>query len=430
MRSLQLSDTPLKDAKQPSIQRLNRLPIILVVSLVVAFFAIIIYSLASRGLRFHDDRGIDTASNSSASPYADQMKRGISNGIIGEPDQDILLPAPILPKAPEPVEKEPVTPAAPTIHTQSRIKDEDDWLAGLKREENEQYLRELHRQKLARLQAKNTAFDSPLAVDIRTSAPATPQPNTAIGQEATVRHHPSMPDVQAIQPHFEAQDPDFNDQSGKSAFINQNIKKNGYLSNRVSPRSSPFELKKGSVIPATLITGINSDLPGRIIAQVSRHIFDSATGHELLIPQGTRLFGRYDSSLSFNQSRVLVVWTDIIFPDGSTLQIDGMAGTDTEGYGGFSDKINRHSLRTFGSAALLALIGTGIDMAALESSTAVTQNTATDAARRNFAETFGRVVERSIDKNMRVQPTLDIRPGYQFNVLVDQDIVFPSRYHG
>lgn len=145
-----------------------------------------------------------------------------------------------------------------------------------------------------------------------------------------------------------------------------------------------------------MITGINSDLPGRITAQVSQNVYDSATGHRLLIPQGTKLFGRYDSKVSFGQSRVLVVWTDIIFPNGSTLQIGGMSGTDAQGYSGFRDKVDRKWLQTFGSAILIAVIGTGIDMAVPESSTLATQDTASDAARRNFAETFGRVADRTI----------------------------------
>ena len=176
------------------------------------------------------------------------------------------------------------------------------------------------------------------------------------------------------------------------------------------PQQSRYELKRGSVIPATLITGINSDLPGRITAQVSQNVYDSATGHYLLVPQGTKLLGRYDNKVSFGQSRVLVVWTDMIFPNGSTLQLVAMAGTDAEGYGGFTDKVDRHYLRTFGSAVLLAIVGTGIDMAVPESSTLATQDTASDAARRNFAETFGRVAKRTISKNLDIQPTLRIRP--------------------
>ena len=190
---------------------------------------------------------------------------------------------------------------------------------------------------------------------------------------------------------------------------------------------SPYELKRGSVIPATLVTGINSDLPGRITAQVSQNVYDSATGRHLLIPQGSKLFGRYDSNVSFGQNRVLVVWTDIIFPNGSTLQIGGMAGTDAAGYGGFKHRVNNHYLRTFGSAVLVALIGAGTDMMISQDRNAFgTANSAEDAARRSFAETFGRMSEQTVSRNLNVQPTLEIRPGYRFNVLVDQDIVFPG----
>ncbi|CDN57607.1 Putative conjugal transfer protein TrbI (plasmid) [Neorhizobium galegae bv. officinalis bv. officinalis str. HAMBI 1141] len=162
------------------------------------------------------------------------------------------------------------------------------------------------------------------------------------------------------------QNVDPNGQSSKEDFFNADLKDLGYLSNTVVPQQSLYELKRGTVIPATLITGITSDLHGRITAQVSRNVYDCATGHRLLIPQGTKLFGRYDSKVSFGQSRVLVVWSDIIFPNGSTLQIGGMAGTDAQGYGGFGNKVNNHYLKTFGSSVMSALIGTGIDMAVPE----------------------------------------------------------------
>jgi type IV secretion system protein VirB10 len=125
---------------------------------------------------------------------------------------------------------------------------------------------------------------------------------------------------------------------------------------------------------------------------------------------------------------VLVIWTDLIFPNGSTLQIGGMAGVDAQGYGGFRDQVDNKYLQTFGSAILIALIGTGIDMAVPESSTLATQDTASDAARRNFAESFGRVADQTISRNLNVQPTLTIRPGYGFNIIVEQDIVFPGAY--
>ncbi|MGE3365612.1 MAG: IncP-type conjugal transfer protein TrbI, partial [Rhizobiaceae bacterium] len=222
-----------------------------------------------------------------------------------------------------------------------------------------------------------------------------------------------------------------NGQKSKGEFFNEDLKELGYLPNSVVGQVSPFELKRGSVIPATLISGINSDLPGRITAQVSQNVYDSASGRHLLIPQGAKLFGRYDSEVTFGQKRVLVIWTDIIFPDGATLQIGGMAGTDAAGYGGFKDRVNNHYLKLFGSAALVAAIGAGIDMAVPQDRNALgMENSGESAARRSFAETFGRVAERTISKNIDVQPTLEIRQGYRFNVLVDQDIVFPGRFRG
>ncbi|MGR9060767.1 IncP-type conjugal transfer protein TrbI (plasmid) [Rhizobium leguminosarum] len=428
VQSLQLGGNA-SNQEHRGIRRLNRLPIIVAIVLIVLFLGVISYGLASRGLYFHGADGIDAASNSPASSYADQLKRGVKDAIIGEPEQtQVYQPSPIVDRQedkPKPkIEAETANRAAEN----SGLEPEEDWLARLEREQREQYLRERQRQRMASLQARSAALDSPLAVDVsRTDAPAT---DTTQANSQGAKTPGSAADLYAaaMQAGLAGQNGDANMQSSKEAFFNQDIKDLGYLPNKVVPQLSRYELKRGSVIPATLITGISSDLPGRISAQTSQNVYDSATGHQLLIPQGAKLFGRYDHKVSFGQSRVLVVWTDIIFPNGSTLQLGAMAGTDAEGYGGFQDRIDRHYLRTFGSAALIALIGTGIDMSIPESSTLATQDTASDAARRNFADVFGRVAERSVGKSLDVQPTLEIRPGYQFNVLVDQDVIFPNAY--
>lgn len=294
-------------------------------------------------------------------------------------------------------------------------------------------MRELHRQRMARLQANDAAFDSPIAVSLRDfsaqGSGETPGQNQA-GSASGATRPPSALDLYAAAMQAGAgQAADPNAQGSKESFFNQDIRDLGYLPNPVVPQMSPYELKRGSVIPATLITGINSDLPGRITAQVSQNVYDSATGRHLLIPQGSKLFGRYDSKVTFGQNRVLVIWTDVILPNGSTLQIGGMAGTDAAGYGGFSDKVDNHYLRTFGSAILVALIGAGTEMMLPQDRNAFgTANSAEDAARRSFAETFGQISEQTVSRNLNVQPTLEIRPGYRFNVLVDQDIVFPGSY--
>ncbi|MDR6101744.1 type IV secretory pathway VirB10-like protein [Agrobacterium larrymoorei] len=416
------------------IKRVNRLPVILVIVLLVAFLGIIFYGLASRGLYFGRDSGPDTSSGNPASTYADQIKRGVTDGIIGEPQQqETFQPTPVETKQAEEKAANPFTQEPEQRQEQRReqeLEPEEVWRARLAREQQEQILREQQRQRMARMQARDSAYDAPLAIDrgkleARAQADDTAATRTAT-TTASANGNPSDLYAAALRAGLGGQNVDPNGQSSKEDFFNADLKDLGYLPNRVVPQQSLYELKRGSVIPATLITGINSDLPGRITAQVSQNVYDSATGHRLLIPQGTKLFGRYDSKVSFGQSRVLVVWSDIIFPNGSTLQIGGMAGTDAEGYGGFSDQVNNHYLKTFGSAVMIALIGTGIDMAVPQSSTLATQDTASDAARRNSAETFGRVADRTIQRNMDVQPALAIRPGYKFNVLVDQDMVFPS----
>ena len=429
VQSLQLGSTGNADDQQ-SMRRLNRLPIIVAIVIIVLFFGVVIVGLSWRGLSFNRGYVFDSSSNSPATTFGDQLKRGVSDGIIGEPEKrEVFQPTPVVVER-EPV-REQVVERQSEVRTERRSQLEPDaeWKARLMREQDEQILREAQRQRMASLQARATALDSPLKVDVSEVQKDSADSRTDASQPLNAATN-SASDLYSIamKSGLLGQNVDQNGQTAKEDFFNQDIKDLGYLPNQVVSQLSPYELKRGSVSPATMITGLNSDLPGRISAQVSQNIYDSATGYRLLIPQGAKLFGRYDSKVSFDQARVLVVWTDIIFPNGSTLQIGGMSGTDAEGYGGFKDKVDRHILRTFGSAALVAIIGTGIDISMPESSTLATQDTASDAARRNFAESFGRVAEQTISKNLNVQPTIRIRPGYKFNVLVDQDIIFPSAY--
>lgn len=428
VQSLQLGTTGNADDQQ-KMRRLNRLPLIVAIIIIMLFFGVVVVGLSWRGLSFNRGNDIKSASNSPATTFGDQLKRGVTDGIIGEPEQrEVFQPTPAI------VKREPEN--APVVERQneapserpSQLEPEAEWKARLKREQDEQFLREVQRQKMASLQAHATALDSPLKVEMFDGQKSTDSmEDTGTSSRATTSGASDLYSA-ALQSGLLGQNNDSNGQTSKTEFFNQDIKDLGYLPNHVVPQLSRYELKRGSVIPATLITGLNSDLPGRITAQVSQNVYDSATGYRLLIPQGTKLFGRYDSKVFFGQERVLVVWTDLILPNGSTLQIGGMAGTDVEGYGGFKDKVDRHLWRTFGSAALVALIGAGIDMSMPESATLATRDTASDAARRNFAETFGRVAEQTISKNLNVQPTIMIRPGYKFNVLVDQDISFPNAY--
>lgn len=409
-----------RNGETPKIRRLNRLPLVVAIALVVIFLVVIIYGLSARGFYERGRPGLEQSTGVPASSFGDRLKDGVPDGIIDAP----AVPQPISRPAPA---ANPFQPAPAVVATEAQVSAvPEDWRARLQREQEEQYLRELHRQRMLSLQADQAALDSAIAVNVdQPTMQPTAQP-VLTADVAGMRPDLSSLYATALgSSGHQAVDP--NGQGLKEGFSSQDLQDVGYLANQALAPISPYELKRGSVIPATLITGINSDLPGRVIAQVSQNVFDSATGQHLLIPQGSRLFGRYDSKITFGQRRALVIWTDIVFPNGTTLQIGGMAGTDAQGFGGFVDQVDNHYSEVFGSAILIAAIGAGIDMA-LPQGRSSPNNNDTDAARRSFAETFGRVADRTIDKNMDVQPTIEIRPGYIFNVLVDQDIVLPRAF--
>ncbi|EAI5028347.1 conjugal transfer protein TrbI [Campylobacter coli] len=204
-------------------------------------------------------------------------------------------------------------------------------------------------------------------------------------------------------------------------FLSQK-KDNGYLKYVKQKPLSTYEIKAGWNIPAILITGVNSDLPGQILAQVTQNVYDSATGKYLLIPQGTKVVGAYSSNIIYGQSRLLVVWNKLIFPNGDTLNLDGMQGASQDGYTGFEDQVDNHYFRIFGSAFLLSSISAGIALSD-NSDTNSEKETASDKAIAQAIQQMGQVASEMIRKNMNISPTLKIRPGYKFNIFVTKDII-------
>jgi type IV secretion system protein TrbI len=194
-----------------------------------------------------------------------------------------------------------------------------------------------------------------------------------------------------------------------------------------NPRSR-YELRAGSVIPATMISGINSELPGQIIGQVSQDVWDTPTGKYRLIPQGARLIGRYSNRIIDGQSRVLVAWQRIVFPDGKALDIGAMEGTDSAGYAGFNDKVDRHYLRIFASAALMSGIAAGLTSSSVTPDNDPFGSSSISRFNEHLANQIGEVATKMIEKNMNVAPTLVIRPGYRFNVMAVKDLAFDHAY--
>ncbi|MEO5866233.1 MAG: TrbI/VirB10 family protein [Sphingomonas sp.] len=185
----------------------------------------------------------------------------------------------------------------------------------------------------------------------------------------------------------------------------------------VVPAPSPNTLSAGSVIAASLITGLRSDLPGLVTAQVTERIFDSATGRILLIPQGARLIGSYDSVVAFGQKRALVVWQRIIFPDGSSVRIDNVPATDAAGYAGLADKVDFHTWALLKGVALSTLLGVGSSLSFTGESDLV------QAIRESTQQNASRAGDQLTSRNLQIQPTITIRPGAPVRLVVHRDLV-------
>ncbi len=202
-----------------------------------------------------------------------------------------------------------------------------------------------------------------------------------------------------------------------------------YDTHLVRRPASPYEIQAGSVIPATLVTGINSDLPGSITAVVSRDVFDSISGAYLEIPAGTRVVGTYTAGGKIGQNRVLVAWTRLIFPNGSYLNLGAMEGASGRGYSGFHDLTDDHTWEIFKDALLMTLLDVGIGMADPDGGSALQTPTASQSAEQAMAASFGQVETQMLQANMNIAPTQIIRPGYQFGIVVTKDLIFPSPYN-
>lgn len=199
------------------------------------------------------------------------------------------------------------------------------------------------------------------------------------------------------------------------------------LDSEVQAPRSPYELRAGFILPAILISGINSDLPGQVIGQVSQDVYDTATGKWKLVPQGSRLVGQYSSEVAYGQARVLIAWQRIIFPDGKALDIGAMPGADSAGYAGFHDRVNNHYLRLFGSALLMSGVTAGIALSQKDELNSNRQS-ARGALTEALGQQLGQATAQLIARNMGIAPTLEIRPGYRFNVVVIKDLTFSKPY--
>lgn len=205
----------------------------------------------------------------------------------------------------------------------------------------------------------------------------------------------------------------------KIAFSKQEINENIISNYTIMPEISPYQVMAGAVIPGTLITGMNSDLPGTVIGQVNMNVYDSKEGKYLLIPQGTKIIGIYDTKTAFAQTRGHVIWQRMIFPNGKSLILPNFSGADQSGYVGFKDKVKSHYARVVWSSVIGAAITGGVAAATNTDD----NNSFKEEAGAQASNNISNATNNIVNKNLNISPTVIIRPGYKFNIIVDKDLL-------
>ncbi|RUW82122.1 MAG: TrbI/VirB10 family protein [Mesorhizobium sp.] len=207
-------------------------------------------------------------------------------------------------------------------------------------------------------------------------------------------------------------------QDRQVAFLNAAVERRTVAPDRVVPPASPYVLQAGAVIPAALITGIRSDLPGQVTAQVTENVYDTPTGRSLLIPQGTRVIGQYDNGVGFGQRRVLLVWNRLIFPNGRSIVLERQPGADAQGYAGLEDGVDYHWGELFKAAALSTILSVGA-----EAGSSGQESDILRALRSGASDSVSQVGQQIVQRQLEIAPTLTIRPGFPVRVLVTRDLM-------
>nr|WP_320013106.1 TrbI/VirB10 family protein [uncultured Desulfobulbus sp.] len=401
-----MSDGSPNSLKPPKVTttRMKKWPLYAVAFVILGLFGVLFYSV---------NYGSGARKQSESKPVAVASERPLVNldghGLSLPPATD--MPAVITPAEAEAAQsKEPLV----VVRMESS-------------QENDESLKLEQERMRAREQAFREALKSPLIAKRMDRAgeahKATSAPVSGSSQSAMIQ--------QAGLLSGENQAQDYNAADRDKEHFFSRIGQDDWRSPYTREPGRPFEVKTGTVIPGIMISGINSELPGSLIAQVSQNVYDTATGHHLLVPQGAKLYGVYDSRVVYGQSRVLVAWNRLIFPDGSAVTLGAMPGADVSGYAGYEDLVNNHYLRIFGSAFLMSLVtgGTSYAMDNVSNSSDNSDGTSVqDAMAAALAAQMGQATMSLLQKNLNIKPTLEIRPGYQFNVIVTKDVVFREPY--
>ncbi|EHJ9985449.1 hypothetical protein KB976_004590 [Vibrio parahaemolyticus] len=386
-----------------------------VIGLGIVLIILVIGVIAQKGQRSSDNASESTPTDVNTSMTAKQA--ALDSVLAQKPD----TPAP---KAvvPTPISTGNVTPSVPTVTPE---------------------MAEQQKQRLAQLEAKQKLLNEAIYSGMNVRIDETALSDQSISQasdndelrdaeqrlaqaKATLSNPSQAPYEQSDKVpgslDVSALDTTGANQASKDAFLST-ANQAGYLNARRELPTSEYELTVGTLIPATLISAMNSDIPGNVIAQVSQNVYDSATGAAILIPQGTQLYGTYDARVAYGQRRLPVTWSRVNFPDGSKLNIGNMASMDVTGMNGLTGDINNHYWRLFGQATLLGGIS-GISQAAVsdgDDDSRSTGESVADGVTQQYAETGNMLIR----KNMNIQPTIEIDNAEQFYIMVSQDVILP-----
>ncbi len=417
---------------RPMAKRLNKKPLIFFIVVLVVIIMASFYVVNERQNKLKNPvvsgQVIETPPINNNTPTPDFLQEGFIQDLDRQAELEKTL------KAKKPQEQSPLVAEAPQLNEVVTIKEQMQHPPANQPQmqrttqpfyqepqpllvEPQKSDAELHREKVAqqRRDAALQAQRAPTSISIGAStANETPQ----LGSQPGMYPNSQYPQAQMPIPETEKQD-----QTLKQDFLNSAAENKVVLADAYRPALSPFELKQGHLIPMMLITKINSDLPGRIKAQVTENVYDTATGNFLLIPQGTMVNGIYDSRVVFGQKRVLIAWQRLIFPDGSSLNVGSMPGTDQEGTSGLKDQVDNHYFQIFGAAILMSVVNAGFTMATSTDTDADGTESVQDSLAKSAAQQMQQTFSRLIDKIMSIQPELIIRQGKQGHIILTKDVI-------
>lgn len=264
------------------------------------------------------------------------------------------------------------------------------------------------------------------AVNARTAATAESarsanMPARVLGTNTNTGYLPTQQATAGTAP----QEPAVAAQTRNKAFMKE-AADSGYLPEILKPRMGEFELTAGSVIPAVMLSGINSDLPGTVVAQTRQTVYATNDPDALLIPQGSRLVGRYSADVAYGQSRVLAAWDELILPNGSRMALRGMSAADGQGQSGIEDQVNNHFWKTWSSALLVSMLGVAAQQSQPQNQGAFNTPSSTAQATAAAMNSLSDVSSKILQKSLNISPTLQVRPGMAFNVMVNRSIILPT----